>query len=81
MELETERLTLRPWKESDAVFSIDEERLAFHIASEGEIDYRDNRPRPDAVFMRVLEESDDALEMCESRLPDAISDAAVYGSD
>lgn len=74
------RLDARGNKEGiDAEFSIDEERLAFHIASAGEIDYRDNRPRPDAVFMKVLEESDDALEMCESRLPDAISDAAVDG--
>ena len=68
------RLDARGNKEGvNAQFSIDEEKLAFLIRSEGEIDYHDNHAFPDPGLMKVLEESSDALDMYLHHLPDKLS--------
>ena len=68
------RLDARGNKEGvNAQFSIDEEKLAFQACSEGEIDYKDNHSYPDIGLMKVLEENNDALEMCLYHLPDQLS--------
>lgn len=58
----------------NAQFSVDEEYLAFHITSEGEVDYRDNHATPDPNLMKILEESTDAIDMYLHHLPDKLSD-------
>jgi len=50
-----------------------EEILAFHICSEGEIDYHDNHSEPDQGLMKVLETSSDAIDMYLHHLPDSLS--------
>ena len=57
----------------NAQFSLDEEILAFHICSEGEIDYHDNHSEPDQGLMKVLETSSDAIDMYLHHLPDKLS--------
>ena len=57
----------------NAQFSLDEEILAFHICSEGEIDYHDNHAEPDQGLMKVLETSSDAIDMYLHHLPDKLS--------
>lgn len=57
----------------DAQFSVNEEKLAFRIKSEGEIDYHDNHSYPDKGLMKVLEESSDALDMYLHHLPDKLN--------
>ena len=52
----------------NAQFSLDEEILAFHICSEGEIDYYDNHAEPDQGLMKVLETSSDELHMSQIEL-------------
>ena len=69
------RLDARGNKEGiQAEFSTEEEKLAFEIKSEGEIDYHDNHARPDLGLMKVLEVSTDALDMYLYHLPDRLSD-------
>ncbi len=68
------RLDARGNKEGvNAEFSTEEEKLAFHIVSVGEVDYHDNHAEPDKNLMKVLEESEDALDMCLNHLPDQLS--------
>ena len=57
----------------NAQFSLDEEILAFHICSEGEIDYHNNHAEPDQGLMKVLETSSDAIDMYLHHLPDKLS--------
>lgn len=57
----------------NAQFSLDEEILAFHICSEGEVDYHDNHSEPDQGLMEVLETSSDAIDMYLHHLPDKLS--------
>lgn len=52
-----------------AEFSLDEEKLAFEIKSEGEMDFRNNLSEPAAATMKVLEEATDALDMYMFKLP------------
>ena len=52
---------------------MEEEKLAFYISSDGEIDYHDNHSEPDIELMRVLEKSTDALDMYLHHLPDRLS--------
>lgn len=61
----------------NARFSLDEEYLAFKVCSEGEIDYHDNRFEPDKGLMKVLEESDDAIDMYLHHLPDYLTTKTV----
>lgn len=49
------------------------EKLAFYIVSEGEVDYHDNHAEPDKNLMKVLEGSEDALDMYLHHLPDQLS--------
>ena len=58
----------------DAQFSVDEEKLAFYIKSEGEVDYHNNHSAPDQGLMNVLEESEDAIDMYLHHLPDHLSE-------
>lgn len=55
-----------------AEFSLTEEKLAFEATLEGEIDYHDNHSAPDKKLMRILEENDNALEMCFYHMPDTL---------
>lgn len=55
-----------------AEFSLNEEKLAFKVEKDGEIDYHDNHSAPDKKLMRILEENDDALEMCLYHMPDSL---------
>lgn len=55
-----------------AEFSLNEEKLAFKVEKDGEIDYNDNHSAPDKKLMRILEENDDALEMCLYHMPDSL---------
>lgn len=55
-----------------AEFSIDEEKLAFNVCSEGEMDFHNNLSEQPATLMKVLEENDNALDMYRFRLPDSI---------
>lgn len=57
------RLDARGNKENvQAEFSIDKERLAYHVRPElGEIDYRDNHPDLDKRLYKILEESNNIL--------------------
>lgn len=67
------RLDARGNKEGiQAEFSLDEEKLAFKISSEGEMDYRDNHSFPDESLMIVLKQSTDAIDMCLHHLPDTL---------
>lgn len=67
------RLDARGNKEGvQAEFSLDEEKLAFKISSEGEIDYRDNHSYPDERLMVVLKQSTDAIDMYLHHLPDTL---------
>ncbi len=61
----------------NADFSTEEEKLAFEIKSEGEVDYHDNHSYPDKGLMKVLRENTDAIEMYLHHLPDQLS----YGVD
>ncbi len=64
------RLDARGNKEGvQAEFSLDEEKLAFEIKSEGEVDYRNNLSEPHPATMKVLEESTNALDMYRFKLP------------
>ena len=73
------RLDARGNKEGvHAEFSVDEERLAFIIRSEGEKDYHDNHSYPDKGLMKVLEESTDAIDMYLHHLPDQLSYSVTY---
>lgn len=68
------RLDARGNKEGvHAIFSLDEEHLAFPIKREGEKDYNDNHPLPDPNLMKTLEESDDMLDLYLHHLPDYLS--------
>ena len=72
------RLDARGNKEGiQAEFSLGEEKLAFPIKSVGEKDYHDNRPDPDPGLMKVLKESDDALDMYLHHLPDRLSEEEI----
>jgi ribosomal protein S18 acetylase RimI-like enzyme len=62
----------------NAEFSTDEEKLAFAIKSEGEIDYHDNHSYPDQNLMKVLRKSTDAIDMCLHHLPDQLSYGVTY---
>ena len=55
-----------------AEFSTEEEKLAFHTVSQGEEDYHDNHAEPNMKMMKVLEESEDALDMYLHHLPDRL---------
>lgn len=55
-----------------AEFSLNEEKLAFKVEKDGEIDYHDNHSAPDKKLMMILEENDDALEMCLYHMPDSL---------
>ena len=67
------RLDARGNKEGvEAEFSLEKEKLAFEIKSEGEIDYHDNHSRPDEKLMEVLRQNTDALDMYLHRLPDTL---------
>ena len=55
-----------------AEFSLNEEKLAFKVEKDGEIDYHDNHSAPDKKLMRILEENDDVLEMCLYHMPDSL---------
>lgn len=55
-----------------AEFSLNNEKLAFKVEKDGEIDYNDNHSAPDKKLMRILEENDDALEMCLYHMPDSL---------
>lgn len=55
-----------------AEFSIDEEKLAFKICSEGEMDFHNNLSEQPETLMRILEENDDALDMYRFKLPDSL---------
>lgn len=55
-----------------AEFSLEEEKLAFKITSEGEMDFHNNLSEQPVTLMKVLEENDDALDMYKYRLPDNI---------
>lgn len=73
------RLDARGNKEGvDAQFSLDEEKPAFHITSEGEEDYHDNHSYPDKGLMKVLEENTDALDMFLHHLPDQLTYSVEY---
>ena len=73
------RLDARGNKEGvNAEFSTDEEKLAFEIKSEGEIDYHDNHSYPDNELMKVLKESHDAIDMYLHHLPDQLSFKVTY---
>ena len=68
------RLDARGNKEGiNAEFSLEKEMLAFEIRYDGEKDYYDNRSEPDEALMKVLEESDDAIDMYLHHLPDRLS--------
>lgn len=68
------RLDARGNKEGvNAEFSTEEEKLAFEIKSEGEVDYHDNHSCPDKGLMKVLEESTDAIDMYLHHLPDQLT--------
>lgn len=54
-------------------FSLTEEKFPFKIRFDGEYDYRCNLSAPDEGLMRVLEESTDAIYMCNHLLPDRLS--------
>ena len=73
------RLDARGNKEGvNAEFSIEDEKLAFCITSEGEEDYHDNHSYPDKGLMKVLKESTDALDMYLHHLPDQLSYSIDY---
>ncbi len=73
------RLDARGNKEGvDAEFSTEEEKLAFEIRSEGEVDYHDNHSYPDKGLMKVLRENADAVEMYLHHLPDQLSYGVEY---
>ena len=73
------RLDARGNKEGvNAGFSTEEEKLAFEIKSEGEMDYHDNHSYPDKGLMKVLEESTDAIDMYLHHLPDQLTYSATY---
>ena len=73
------RLDARGNKEGiNAEFSLNDEKLAFHTTSEGEVDYHDNHSYPDKRLMKVLEESTDALDMYLHHLPDRLSYSVEY---
>ena len=55
-----------------AEFSLEEEKLAFKVTSEGEMDFHNNLSEQPVTLMKVLEENDDALDMYKYRLPDKI---------
>ncbi|MCR5775031.1 MAG: GNAT family N-acetyltransferase [Lachnospiraceae bacterium] len=68
------RLDARGNKEGvNADFSTEEEKLAFEIRNEGEVDYHDNHSYPDKGLMQVLRGSTDALDMYLHHLPDQLS--------
>ena len=73
------RLDARGNKEGvNADFSTEEEKLAFEIKSEGEVDYHDNHSYPDKGLMKVLRENTDAIEMYLHHLPDQLSYSVDY---
>ena len=73
------RLDARGNKEGiNAEFSLGEEKLAFPIKSEGEVDYHDNHSYPDKGLMTVLTSSDDMLDMYLHYLPDKLSYSVEY---
>jgi transglutaminase-like putative cysteine protease len=53
----------------NAQFSIGEERLAFSVAKEGEVDYRINLPQPHPRILECLDRATDAIDMCLHHLP------------
>lgn len=55
-----------------AEFSLEEEKLAFVVRSEGEKDFFNNLAEQPFSLMKVLEESTDALDMYRFKLPDKI---------
>lgn len=64
------RLDARGNKENvHAEFSLEEEKLAFEIKSEGEVDFYNNLADPAPNLMRILESSTDALHMYLNNLP------------
>lgn len=73
------RLDARGNKEGvDAEFSTDEEKLAFEVNCDGEMDYHDNHSYPDQGLMKVLRESTDAIDMYLHHLPDQLSYGVEY---
>lgn len=56
-----------------AELSLDEEKPAFAIRSDGKVDYHDNHPAPDHRLMNVLKESTDAIDMYPHHLPDTLT--------
>ena len=61
------------YKNKDTVhaeFNLEKEKLAFSIREEcGEIDYQDNHSDADIRLMRLLEESDNVLNVCSDIMP------------
>lgn len=55
-----------------AEFSLEEEKLAFKISSVGELDFHNNLSEQPETLMKVLEDSDEALDMYKYKLPDNI---------
>ncbi len=73
------RLDARGNKEGiNAEFSTDEEKLAFKITCDGEVDYHDNHSYPDQGLMKVLKENTDAIDMYLHHLPDRQSYDVEY---
>ncbi len=68
------RLDARGNKEGvNAQFSLEQEQLAFHVREDiGEADYRIVYAHPSSKLMKILEESEDALDMYLNKLPDTI---------
>jgi transglutaminase-like putative cysteine protease len=67
------RLDARGNKEGvRAEFSLDREKLAFNIRYKGEADYHDNHVKPNQGLMKILEESNDAIDMYLHHLPDCL---------
>jgi len=57
----------------NAQFSTGEERLAFSVAKDGEVDYFINLPQPHPAILECLDRATDAIEMCLHHLPADLS--------
>jgi transglutaminase-like putative cysteine protease len=57
----------------NAQFSTGDERLAFSVAREGEIDYLMNLPQPHPMILECLDRATDAIEMSLHQLPANLS--------
>ena len=56
----------------NAEFSLAEEKLAYHAGLEGEKDYHNNDFAPDEKLMKLLESSDDVIDMCLHHMTDCL---------